>query len=385
MGGTVRRAWAVLLAAGWPVAAACGSGTTDEATGAVRDSAGVRIVADGGEDRPYVGGLERIVDLEGPDGGPVVAPPWAVAVDPSAGRLFVAEWSGTSVGVFARDGARLGAFGREGEGPGEFRGVDALAGVPGGVVALDASRGVLSRWASTGAFVGERRGVVEYWGPGLHVDGGTLLTVTSETSGDGMRLTQRLVARDGKEERALHEVPLELSLMDLPCARMPAQKVLAASVVWTARADTVWVVRGPEYRIDAVVAGRQVASVRRALSPIEGTEALAVQTVESGPGPYGDFARRCGVTAAQLVRAVGHEPRVSPVQWIAIDPGGRLWTSRSRGGVRADVVDVISRERGYEGTLEFRGYILDFLSDSVLVGLALDGAEGPRVGLYRYR
>ncbi len=198
-------------------------------------------------------------------------------------------------------------------------------------------------------------------------------------------MEQRLVTRTGERTTILHEVPLELDMMELPCISTPAPKVFAPSVIWTSRGDTVYVLKGPEYRIDLYANGRPVSSFRRAVNPIRVTDELAVAGLQSSPGPYESLMRRCGVTAEQVVAAIGHEEVVSPVQRIVVDPEGRLWVARSSDVVSPEWVDIWSARGEYQGTLEAPGIPVAFLSNSVFVSLRPEETGGATASLYELR
>jgi hypothetical protein len=341
-----------------------------------RDSAGVRIVEHGAADRAIDVEAVMLRELTTPDSA-LTAVPWGVVASVEAGGpIWIVDWRGARVAAFDGAGAYLRSIGRAGDGPGEFRNPAAAALDADGVLTVwDAGRGVLSRWSADGALLDERRAPLPYWGPGLALGRDRLVTVTSTTS--GMVMEQSLIAHSDDGVVTLHEVPLELSMMRLPCATMPAPKVFAPSVTWTARADTVYVLAGPEYRIDVLVEDATVASLRRAVRPIPVTSDLAVAGVESGPGPYGAFLRRCGVTARELAEA--------PVQSLALDPAGRLWVTRTADGVRPSLIDVFDADGAYAGTFASDVVPVTFVTDSTFVGLHVEETGRATASLYALR
>ena len=109
---------------------ACAPGPEEGLGGLLRrDSAGVAISDNESADAPFAGGAVHIADLMTPDSA-LTALPWGVAADPTAGRVYVADMTGARVAVFDGAGAFVEELGRAGEGPGEFRGVSALALAP---------------------------------------------------------------------------------------------------------------------------------------------------------------------------------------------------------------------------------------------------------------
>ncbi|MDE2878103.1 SUMF1/EgtB/PvdO family nonheme iron enzyme [Candidatus Palauibacter soopunensis] len=377
-----------LVAAGFVLAIdACAPGL-EEGFGGLsrRDSAGVAISDNESDDAPFAGGAVHLADLMTPDSA-LTALPWGVVADPGAQRVYVADATGARVAVFDGAGAFVEELGRAGEGPGEFRGVSALALAPEGtLVALDARRGVLSRWSRDGEFEGEERLPASYWGPGFAVGGGAaadwFATVGSATA--DMSMDQTLAVHTPRGAEPVHVVRRELSLMELPCVSMPAPKVFAPDAVWASRGDTLWFVNGDGFRIDGYARGAVFASVRRAAAPaIRVTRAMAMASLSFGPGPYGSLMRQCGVTAGEVVDATGYEEVLSPIVGFTHDPAGGLWVSRRTDGLIPEVIDVFGAEGGYLGTLDIPAIPVGFASPSRLVAVrpVLDTGE-IRVSLY---
>jgi DNA-binding beta-propeller fold protein YncE len=305
----------------------------------------------------------------------LIAVPWGVAADPMTGRIYVADRSAERVVVFDRSGAYQGTYGRSGEGPGEFESPSALSVGPYGALTVwDTGRGVLSRWSSEGDLLNERRAPLVYWGPGVYERPGRLVTVTSQTSASEMR--QSLIELTASDTVVLHTVPRDMVMMELPCIRQPASRLFAPSVVWAPAGDTVYVLNGPEYRIDTYADGALDSSIRRPVEPVRVTVSMAVDQVRV---EYAGFMRTCGVTAEQIVDALGHEELVPTVQWITVDPGGRLWVSRSSNGLVAEHIDILDADGRYEGTMDAAVLPVVFVSRSRFVGLTLREETGETV------
>ena len=377
-----------LIAAGLVLGTgACGTGSEEGSAGAsLRDSAGVAIVDNEASDVPFEGGAVHLADLMTPDSS-LTALPWGVVADPAAERVYVADATGARVAVFDASGASVAELGRAGDGPGEFRGVSALTLTRGGtLVALDARRGVLSRWSPDGAFEGEERLPASYWGPGFAVGeaGGAdwFATVGSVTA--DLSMDQTLAVHTSRGSEPIHIVRRELSLMELPCASMPAPKVFAPDVVWASRGDTLWFVSGDGSRIDGYAQGEVFASIRRAAVPaIAVTRGMAVASLSFGVGPYRGLMQQCGVTAEEVVDATGYEETLSPIVAFAPDPAGRLWVSRRTRGLLPEVVDVMGAAGEYLGTLAIPAIPVGFASPSRLVAVRPVMETGEvRVSLY---
>lgn len=369
----------VLLA----LAVGCSPGSERQDSFANRDSADISIVESGGEDRTLSLSLVHLANLAPPDSA-LTPVPWAVAGDPENGRIYAIDWTSPRVVVFDANGGFVGTWGREGGGPGEFRNPVALDVLDDGeLVVFDAGRQVLSRWSHDGTLLREERAPADYWGHGLAITDSGHVMVTAVQLPDGAGLVQKLVSATSSRVRTLYELQVEYNLMDLPGLRTPAPRILSPSIVWTGRGEQLHVLSGPQYRIDRYEAGELKASYRRNIPPIPVTEALATSSLEVAPGQYGGFLRRFSITPAQLVRAVGHESQVSPVQHLTSAPGETLWVTRTTDGIRPSVVDVFDGNGAYVGTIPVPGIPVAFAADSVVVVLGTDGVGGSGLTLYR--
>ena len=359
---------------------ATGCGGADPAQFVVTDSVGIRVAANFGPDEPFPATPVRLASLQPPDSA-LTAVPWGVLADAKTGTIFVVDATSERVVVFDANGRFTRTIGRAGEGPGEFRSPAALALDENGAVAVwDAGRGVISLWSPEGELLEERGAPLSYWGPGFAMRGDGVVAVTQSTSGNQQR--QSLVQSSEADMRTeLFAVTRELVQMELPRMRMPAPRIFAPDLIWTTAGDTILVLNGPEYRVDAYVEGNLVGSIRRDVPPIEVTRELA--TARVGSGQYRGFMRRTGITAEQMVAAVGYEELASPIEWIATNVSGDLWVSRGSGRPVPERVDVFASEGRYLGTFDAPGFPVAFLSGSRFVALEVTELGEPVLGLYR--
>ena len=364
----------------------CTGDTTLDGSGfAARDSAGVLIVENHGEDRLLDDQVVGLTDLMTPDGA-LNPLPWGIVADRTAERVYIADGTAMRVVVFDAAGRFLGALGRAGEGPGEFQGPGALAleqcgadscyGLPGPtrvLVVLDSRRYVLSRWSGDGDFLGEEPIPGDYWGPGFAIGPDWFATVTSRTM--GLRVDQWLEVQTPEVRHSVHEVAVETTTMALPCVTMPARRIFAPDVVWTSNGGTLYYLNGAGYRIDTYSEGAPVRSVRRSVQSVAVSRAMAVSSLAL-PGPYEGLMRQCGLSAEDLVDAVGYENALAPVVWLAVDPGRRLWIARRTSGLTPEAIDVIDAEGKYLGTLAAAVLPISFLTESKFVGVRIQMSTG---------
>ena len=364
-------------------AASCSTGEREVGTSVVYDSAGVTIIENPEPDRPLGVEVTPIADLIPPDSALTVVS-WGVTTDEATGRIYVADRPNDRVVVFDASGGYAGVLGRSGDGPGEFRNPVAGAVDPSGsLVVWDSRRRILSRWSSAGDYLGEERPDLDYGGAGFAAGADWVVTVAN--AGGEMGVESQLVLHRGDDITTLHEVTEEMAMLELGAGSIPASKPFSPTMVWTNRGDSIFFLTGPGYRIDMSVGGSPVLSFRRSMDPIEVTQEMAVRKIESGPGPYGDFLRRTGLEAEDIVAALGYEERISPVLRVTSVPGGRVWVTRTLDGFSPHVVDVFDAAGGYEGTFAAPGVPIAFVSDSTFVALRSDEFGETTLSLRRAR
>lgn len=219
--------------------------------GVVRDSAGVRLVEAGGGDRFLDWKVERLYTLPLADSG-VDAQPFEVAADAKRGRVYVLDSAERRLLVFDRDGALEAVRGRGGRGPAELSIPAAVHVDTAGVaVVLDAGESRVARWSAEGEWLGTRPFTESYWGPGFAVVAGGLAFVRSVPDpGDPLRMGQELIRTGDGGTQRVASLDQSLTMLDLPCIRMPVPRLLTPSLQWTSRGDELLVVGWPDYRID---------------------------------------------------------------------------------------------------------------------------------------
>lgn len=344
------------------------------------DSAGVRIVQNGGPDRFLDMTAVKVAELQSPDSA-LTAVPWGVVADSNRGQLYTLDWTGQRVAVFDRTGRHLGWIGRSGEGPGEFRSPVAIALDEGGTLhVLDAGRGMIIRFAD-GDLVEEGRAPTDFFGPGMAVTPHGLLYVTSTLAGASQ--SQILARQTPDGALPVYSMTRELTEMDLPCGRFPGHKVFSPDLIWSVAGDTTFLRRGDGYEIAVHVGDRLVASYRRALEPVRVTTPMAEARVAAGP--YSRLLRRCGNSAAQIVAAAGHEEVVSPIVWLALGPNRQIWVTRSVNGIDPSKVDLLDVDGRYLGSLDAVGIPVAFPSRSTFVSIERDEMQVVTLSLYELR
>jgi hypothetical protein len=331
----------------------------------VRDSAGIRIAVGPAVDVPLSWHIEKVREVALPDAG-VTPPPWMIAADPDARRAFVVDRAEPRIHVIDTTGSVVSSFGRAGRGPHEMAAPVAIEAENGSVIVADALRQLLIRWTLDGEPVEEMPLPQPYWGPGFAVDHEAVVLIRSASdNANPTELGQELIRAAGDNVQVLASLPQRMTMVDLPCMRRPVPKAFAASILWTAAGSRVHHIVWPEYRVDIHDAGVLVGSVRRDIAPREVTDSMAVNEIQTGQ--LRALIRMCGMSAEDLLREIGAEPFASPVTWLAVDPGGRLWVWRSSGGTQQ--VDVFDENGGYLGTKADVPMPVAFLTDDLMLAV----------------
>ena len=334
---------------------------------------------DGGADSRLDWGVTMVHEVRDPEDW-MSPQPWGVTADPTLQQIYVVDSPNHRVLVFDSSGAFLRQFGRSGSGPGEFRSPWAISLRPDGMLTvLDSESGLMSRWTPHGEWLGSTPFPPSYWGPALADLGNRLVVVTTTPTSDPTEIRQDLIEFRGETATLLASVPQFLTQVKLPCLRtsIPAPKPLAPQPIWTAHGDTIFVVAGPEYVINAFHEGRLIRSYGRDLSPVTVTESMAVNRIETGELRF--LMNQCGVDSRTVAASLDWSETVAPIQRLTMAPDGRLWATRTGAGVGRSSVDVFEPDGRYIGTVSRVPEPISFLGRDRYVAFSYDDDFSVRV------
>lgn len=317
------------------------------------DSAGVRIVTSGAEDRELSWRFDSVGVLSDSTGAPYLFSAITrrrVLID-RAGRTYVLT-ADPSFLRFDRDGRFDRTIGRKGRGPGEFEFPFALSAQGDTLVVKDGVKRALVRFSSSLDPVTDRRldgafaniGFIEFRAGGFWFsrqffsDSAQGIELRADTLG-GAPL-HRLVASRGKPVR-------------FGCIGMPsATPLFEPTIHWAASGPRIVANEQPGYALWMYEGVRPVASVRRPLVPRAPTAADVRALYPDGfMIRFGGARPDCEVPVDELVAKQGLAralPLVNDVQYFA---DGTIWAQRSPPTAKASVLDVFGTDGAYVGTV----------------------------------
>lgn len=350
------------------VSVGCDSKQSSSSLPELVDSAGVAIWSLGSDTHDVAISLEKAGELSLPDSGWVVEDD-GVAVDVAGERIYVLDELGPRLLVFDMEGALIDEVGGPGEGPGEYEMPVAVDVDPLGVVrVVDGSRSLLLSWDRQARFLGQERLSVPYWGPGFKVSQGALLYVRGDEAEETGGFTEVLTRSTEQATTELMTLMQEWVPVNSGCGTMPLPRVMTPSITWNANTRYTVAAAWPDYSLQVLEGDSLIARLRRSVPPVRITESEAESMVARGP--LGFLIESCGMTAAEVLRAVGFVEMASPVDRIAVDPLDRIWTrspSIMGGPSRIEILDV---EDGYLGSLEAPVFPVVFLSSERFLAIA---------------
>jgi hypothetical protein len=360
----------------------CAPDSSTPSISELTDSAGVAIWSLGSNPVEAGLSLERVGEVSLPDSGWVVESD-GVTVDRAGGRVYVLDELGPRLLVFTLEGALIGELGRPGEGPGEFEMPVAVDVDPEGVVwVVDASRSLLLTWDRQGAFLGQERLPVPYWGPGFQVSGGAVLYVRGDEGRETRNFSEVLTRLSDGSASDLVRLRQEWVEVSSGCGSMPLPKPMTASIVWNANDRYAAAVQWPEYSIQVFEAGRIVAILRRNIPPVPILEDQALNAVAAGP--LGFLIETCGMTKAEVLRAAGFVDVASPVDRMVVDPLDRIWTRVRAAPDDPGHLEVLDLDNGYLGSLSTPVLPVAFISEERFLAIS-DHDWGSSVEIWRVR
>jgi hypothetical protein len=332
-----------------------GEGGTSETM--VVDSAGVALVTGVGEDRPLPWSVEevlRIRPLEEEGDGFFGVREVAVL---EGDRIAVLDGDAKRVVVYDEHGTFLAQYGREGSGPGEFQMPFEMAAAPdGGVVVYDVMNRRLERFDATLVPGASDPLQVSYFGG--HLDyAGPFLVVPTRSAMDPERNTQTLLAVSASDTvevvRYEREVGKPVTFESCGMSISGMGPLFEARTLWAAGPDgTVLVAGTSRYEVDIF---RQPSfelerRIRRAVPAIEADAAMAEASIGDAMRVMaGGQERICD--ASEVAEKRGFAPVVPPVAAMVVAPSGEIYLQRWALEEEDRVIDVLSPEGEYMGTL----------------------------------
>lgn len=343
---------ALALIAAVAILGACSSPSSEPADVVRTDSAGVRIVSSGAEDRDLPWRFDSVDVLRDSAGDPFIFTAiqrHRVLVD-RAGRTYVLTHDPSFV-RFGLDGKFDRTIGRKGTGPGEFQFPIAIASQGDTLVVKDGARRVLVRYSSSLDPVADRRlegafarvGIIEFRAGGFWFSQQFLdereqgIELRADTVG-GPPL-HRIASPPGK--------PVKFTCIGMPYA----QPLFSPTILWAAQGPRIIVNEQPDYALWLYEGSRAVASVRRPLTAREPTvDDVRALYPEGFEIRFGGERADCRVPIEELIARQGLAPSVPLVTDVQLLFDGTIWAQRTPAEAPVTVLDVFGPDGAYVGT-----------------------------------
>lgn len=349
----VPRRLAARLAVVAAMSVACARGETGDPSVVRTDSAGVRIVASGADDRPLPWRFEPVHVLTDSAGEPFLfeaLPPEYVLVDRGS-RTYVLTGDRT-IARFAPDGRFDRSIGRRGSGPGEMQLPVQLGSQGDSLVVLDPVRNAIVRWGPDltairelpmeGALADARR--LAFRMGGLWVerhdfappDGAVTISLLGDTL--GAPPLYRMVQPKSTTVRMCN------GMIALPPFFSP-------KVTWVATGPRILVNASADYVLWLHEGARVIASVRRTIPSRAPTIEDAERRMPNGFRVRFGGADDCSMPTADVVAITGMAPVMPQVDGLRLLSDGSFWVIRPATASDSMPVDVFNPDGSYAGTM----------------------------------
>jgi len=322
------------------------------------DSAGVQIVTYAPDERRLDWRFTELFRLGGRDEGPEAFYriwPANVAVD-EMGFVYVLDIPNLRLIRFDSAGRVQWAVGNQGGGPGEFEFPDRpLVRSANEIGVYDFRKRALLWFDSTGAFRGQSS--LRHLGQprGLALLGDALIYGRlGRPRDDGSRLLDLVLAQAADTSvltSAVTTPATSQAYESCGILGISLPPIFAPSVLWTAARDAVVLTAWAPYVVDVFRLDGTHLSIRRALVPLEATEALARREIGDAVPLYTGTSRTCMVPADEVIAKRGVAPTVPLISELAAGPDGSIWVRRHVFPDESPVTDIFDSRGDYVGTL----------------------------------
>jgi len=354
---STRTAWLVLSTV--PSLVGCGTASNDDDGAVRRDSAGVVIVENTGEDRPLPWSYEISYRLGGEPDGPeqfYQVEAQQVATD-SSGNIHVLDAINHRVIKFDRDGDVQWMAGTEGGGPGEFRRpLRIRVDHAGTVYVMDYGKKALVQFDSAGTPIGQTP--YGSLGDAIPTRYGTFGSRRDFQREGGM--VDEIVKANASDTVGLLESPVvpiasyRLEGCGFPLGRT-GPVIFGKETDWSVSGRTMTVSTTAAYTVDMLnlETGMVEGIVRRSLPSLPATETLAIEwaTINKPGRIMRSDGGECVPPAEEVVEKQGMADSLPMIDEVQIDRRGRLWVQRFAIDSTLARIDVFDPEGVYLGTL----------------------------------
>ena len=274
----------------------------------------------------------------------------------STGSVYMLDHVARKVFVLSEHGELVDSLGREGSGPGEFCNPKALDLQGDSVLAVLDLCGAVIRWRLSDRSVEQTRAerMYRFMGPFSADEAGFIATeremVGWNRTRDG-RIYRLHVTRwtNGGEERMFSgRESVRFPFTTPPCVEgLTLPKLFEPQLGWARRDGVLVLAEDSLYSIHVIEPGREVAEIRRDISPRTVTESMARRE-------EGDGIRRpdgCTLSTAEAIAGRGYSGYLQAVTDVRLGARGEIWVLRGKVNDEANVIDLFARTGEHLATL----------------------------------
>jgi hypothetical protein len=364
---------ATVLVAG---AVACTSGEATRADVVRTDSAGVRIIVSGAEDRELAWRFDTVGALVDSAGERWIFEGVTArrVVTDRLGRVYVLVGD-PAVLRFDRDGRYERSVGRRGGAPGEMDFPRTLMVQGDSLAVLDVGRGVFVRWGPTLEAIPDlpRRGALTGAAAVAFRSGG----VWVESSGFGPEGTRKFLSADTLGGGVVAEVTQPRGTVMRGCGFLAISlpPFFTPDLTWAAAGPRVVTNVGPAYDVRLYEGPRLIASVRRAVTPGPATVDDVRRLHPEGLKLTTSDGRSC-TFAHDVLMTAGLAETMPSIFGLVLLTDGTIWVQRSLRDEVPSVLDVFGPDGAYAGTVRGMALPVGLLPNGELLVPVADEESG---------
>lgn len=353
-----------------------------------RDSSGVKIVENAGDDIALPWKFTEIRRMGGADTGAFSfnrVSRVTVATD-GRSRIAVLDWdAGNRIRLFDSTGVSAISVGGRGGGPGEMQGPQGITmDSTGRILVHDFMKRALLVWDAEGKLVGETKVITPNTLVSIPVQLSDGLYAVVESS-DTLTRTRRLMRWTATDTTALDStVGAKPKMVTFSCVGLALPPLFTADLAWGSHDRTIATTNQSSYVINEREGQRMTKSIRRSITPLPAKPEDASLLYPEGLKVRFGQGRECVVPSKEIGEKVGVAPKLPVVRAISYAPDGTLWVERYRFENQTPATDVFDRDGRYLGTVNNRALPLGFLGpDIILFAIKNEEDDTTVIGMFR--
>lgn len=382
----------ILLLALAQLSAACSTVQDSDPSreAAIRDSAGVTIATNAGQDRSLNWNFEPLFIFGSFDGGEdsfVRIPDHSISALPD-GDILVLDFGARRILKFSSKGEYEATLVRGGEGPQELRRPVAMTVLEDQIIVLDPTRYGIVSFGLDGEFADHSEISVEFAARKIgHWSGHVLFSTLENYRSQADSVVERLFLHEDSK------APQELAAVSRPrpqmvrypdCVSIPFDPLFSPQLTWASNGRRLVTSTREDYSLAIFESDGRRLLIRRDLNPREVDASIALR--ELGDGKEVTTPRgKCRIEPAAELEGRGYNDVLPVVDELAVSPSGEIWVQRRVFNGEAPLIDIFTREGAYVGTLEGEDDVFpgSFVNDSLILVKTADELDVEHVTAFR--